>query len=379
MRTLWKTSDGRQEKMVAPLSLVVSAFSLVKDVRKTVTPDLKPGESELFLLDLGGGKNRLGCSALAQVFNQVGNEPPDLDDPALVVRFFDAIQELVERGLILAYHDRSDGGLFVTLAEMAFGGRRGLRVNLDPLGGDELAALFSEEIGAVIQVAREHVGQAHDVLTRHGVAAICHAIGRTTAEKTVEILHKGQKIFSERVSALNRLWSELTYHMQSRRDNPECIREEFESIQDEQDPGMNFTLTYDPGKAFTVSAARPRMAILREQGINGQVEMAAAFDRAGFESVDVHMTDLLSGRVNLDGFSGLVACGGFSYGDVLGAGAGWAKSILFNEELKEKNAQLLKDYVGEFRFHPSEYSSITDTMVYKEKKGSEPAFFHVSK
>jgi phosphoribosylformylglycinamidine synthase len=335
MRTLWQTSDGKKEKMVAPLSLIVSSFSLVKDVRKTVTPDLKPDDSELILLDLGGGKNRLGCSALAQVFNQVGDEPPDFDNPDQFARFFDAIQELVEKELLLAYHDRSDGGLFVTLAEMAFGGRIGMHINLDSVGGDELSSLFSEELGAVIQVSSGNVKKVHDVLKRHGVESVSHSIGRTTAEKTMEFMLKGRKVFSERISTLNSLWSELTYQMQARRDNPECAKEEFENLRDERDPGMNFRLTYDPAKVFAVSAVRPKMAILREQGINGQVEMAAAFDRAGFESVDVHMTDLLGGRVKLDGFSGLVACGGFSYGDVLGAGSGWAKSILYNSELQE--------------------------------------------
>ena len=335
MRTLWQTSDGTKEKMVAPLSLVVSSFSLVKDVRKTVTPDLKQGDTELILLDLGGGKNRLGCSALAQVFNQVGNEPPDLDSPEQVVRFFDAVQEMVGKGLLLAYHDRSDGGLFVTLAEMAFGGRLGVHVVLDSLGDDALGVLFSEELGAVIQVGRENLREVHDVLKRHGVESISHSIGRATATKTLDVLLKGRKIFSEKIVTLNGVWSELTYQMQGRRDNPDCAKQEFENILDERDPGMNFHLSFDPATKVRIPRTRPRMAILREQGINGQVEMAAAFDRAGFASVDVHMTDLLSGRVKLDGFAGFVACGGFSYGDVLGAGSGWAKSILYNQDLKK--------------------------------------------
>jgi len=335
MRTLWETSEGVEKKLTAPLSLVVSAFSTVRDVRKTITPDLKPGDSSLLLIDLGAGKNRLGCSALAQVYNQIGDNPPDVDDPESLKGFFTAMQALQDKDLVMAYHDRSDGGLFVTLAEMAIGGRTGINVHVEALGDDVLAGLFSEELGAVIQVATNKVAAVNDVLRAHGLEKITHKIAYTTDDKVLTI----DGVYSSKVSDLNRMWSELTYHMQKNRDNPICVQEEYDGLLDENDPGMNFSLSFDPALSVNISTARPKMAILREQGINGQVEMAAAFDRAGFESIDMHMTDLLSGLCNLDEFSGLVACGGFSYGDVLGAGSGWAKSVLFNEALKEQLAR----------------------------------------
>ncbi len=334
MRTVWQTSGGDDEKMIAPLSLVISAFSTVTDVRKTVTPDLKSGDSSLILVDLGLGRNRLAGSAFAQVYNQVGNECPDLDDPEMMVAFFGAIQELIEEGKLLAYHDRSDGGLLVTLAEMAFGGRRGVDVSLDGLGDEPFAVLFSEELGAVLQVARSVESEVRAVFERHGLSDAVHVIGKSTDDKDFAVSWQGNALFCDSVSNLNRLWSELTYQMQALRDNPECARQEYDSLLDAEDPGMQFKLSHDPSSDFPVMQVRPRMAILREQGINGQVEMAAAFHRAGFECVDVHMTDLLAGRADLADFAGLVACGGFSYGDVLGAGSGWAKSVLFNPALK---------------------------------------------
>jgi phosphoribosylformylglycinamidine synthase len=336
MRTVWQTTAGRDVKMTAPLSLIISAFAPVKDVRKTVTPDLKRKESFILLVDLGNGRNRLGGSALAQVFNQVGQECPDLDNPAQLKSLFDAVQELVDRRLVLAYHDRSDGGLFVTVAEMAFGGRKGVMLTL-PEQMPLLPALFSEELGAVIQVDDQELATVLAVLKRHGLDSCASVIGRVTDDATFAIRKGNRMVFESRISKLNRLWSEVTWQMQRMRDNPGCADQEYDNLLDEQDPGMSFNLTYLPDLKFTASAAprRPRMAIFREQGINGQVEMAAAFERVGFESVDVHMTDLLSGRVNLDGFAGIVACGGFSYGDVLGAGSGWAKSVLFNERLRE--------------------------------------------
>jgi phosphoribosylformylglycinamidine synthase len=341
MRTVWETSAGVKEKVTAPLSLVVSAFAPVQDVRRTVTPDLKPGPSRLLLLDLGGGRNRLGGSALAQVYGQMGSPCPDADDPKRLSAFFRAIQAMLKRGLLMAYHDRSDGGLIVTLAEMAFGGRRGMSVHLGEIGPDPLPILFSEELGAVIQVAEEKVPEALRLLKRHGMARFTRDIGCAAAHGRLDIAagpSSAALVFSEKIAALNRLWSETTYRMQEMRDNPECAQQEYDNLLDETDPGLSFRATFDPSQSpFTASRSltRPRMAILREQGINGHVEMAAAFDRAGFDCVDIHMTDLLGGRVTLDSFRGLVACGGFSYGDVLGAGSGWAKSILFNEELKE--------------------------------------------
>ncbi len=339
MRTVWKTGDGRAEKMTAPLSLVVSAFSPVQDVRRTVTPDAKRvAESEYLLVDLGRGRNRLGASALAQVYNRVGGETPDLDRPADLAAFFAAVQELVAAGLLLAYHDRSDGGLFAALAEMAIGGRAGIDVRLDDLGADSLAALFSEELGAVLQVRRGDAAAAREAFARRGIGDRCIPIGHPASEPVLTFTRAGRPVYTGRVCDLARAWSELTARMQGLRDNPECAREEFDALLDEDDPGLTALLTFDPASAPTVSARRPRMAILREQGINGQVEMAAAFDRAGFESVDVHMTDLIAGRTNLQDFAGLVACGGFSYGDVLGAGSGWAKSILYNERLQDSFA-----------------------------------------
>jgi phosphoribosylformylglycinamidine synthase len=333
MRTVWQTSEGVDEKLIAPMSLIVSAFSTVTDVRKTLTPDLKPEASDLILVDLGQGKNRMAASAFAQVYNQVGDCCPDLDDSALFVKFFAAMQELVSDEKLLSYHDRSDGGLFVTVAEMAFGGRRGVQLALDGLGRSPLEILFNEELGGVLQVATSQKDAVIGILATHGLAAVSHAIGSVTDDRQLSVTWQSTEIFKDSVSNLNRLWSELTFRMQALRDNPTCAQEEFDNLLDEADPGMQFALSYDPA-APHVSTTRPRMAILREQGINGQVEMAAVFDRAGFECVDVHMTDLLSQRVTLGDFAGLVACGGFSYGDVLGAGSGWAKSVLFNPELK---------------------------------------------
>jgi len=338
MRTVWKTPDGADHKMTAPLSLIVSAFAPVADARKTVTADFKPGHSRLLLLDLGRGRNRLGGSALAQVYNRLGGEAPDVDEPALLKAFFSGVQALVADGLLLAYHDRSDGGLLVTLAEMGFGGRRGAAVTLDGLGGDVVPVLFSEELGAVLQVAEHHIHTVFQVLETHGLADVTHELGRVTDDRRMEIRFGGKTVYAANLADMNRLWSSLTNRMQALRDNPACAQEEFDNLLDAGDPGMQFRLAYDP-EAPHVFTGRPRMAILREQGINGQVEMAAAFDRAGFECVDMHMTDLLAGRLTLDDFCGLVACGGFSYGDVLGAGSGWAKSILFNPRLREMFAR----------------------------------------
>lgn len=345
MRTVWNSSDGQSHKMIAPLSLVVTAFSTVADIRKTVTPDLKNDESSsLWLFDLGLGKNRLGGSALAQVYEQVGCDAPDLDDADMFVRFFNAVQEMLGNGLLLAYHDRSDGGLAVTLSEMAIAGRVGVDVELLAMGSNPLAALFSEELGAVVQVSEDNVDQFLRVIEKYSLSDTISRIGKVIPKSVetspvVRISIDNKLMVDSTVIDLDAIWSELTYKMQALRDNPLCAKEEYNAKRDISDPGMNFKVSYDPDEekisSVNISSTKPRMAILREQGINGQVEMAGAFDRAGFESVDVHMTDLLSGRVDLSGFHGLVACGGFSYGDVLGAGSGWAKSILYNENLKE--------------------------------------------
>ncbi len=334
MRAVWEDGQGQSHEIVAPLSLVISAFAPVEDVRCSATPELKKkSATRLLLLDLGGGQNRLGGSVLAQVYNQLGDQCPDVAPQDLRL-FYDAVQELLAQDLILAYHDRSDGGLFTTVAEMAFGGRTGVEVDITALGPDPLTALFAEEIGAAIQYSTEREKDVQRILERHGLQDRAHDLGGPTDTGRIAILHSGEPLFSQSTTALQQTWSALTLQMQSRRDNPECAREEYQAIADARDPGMNFALTYalEPARLAT---ARPRVAILREQGINGQVEMAAAFDAAGFDAVDVTMTDLLEDRTHLRAFHGLVACGGFSYGDVLGAGAGWARSILFNPRLRE--------------------------------------------
>jgi phosphoribosylformylglycinamidine synthase len=337
MRSVWEDSEGNAHRQVAPLSLCVSSFAPVLDIRKTVTADLKRvNDSTLLLIDLGAGKNRMGgAPAVAQVFNQVGGECPDIDDPTQLRALFDAVQEMVADGLLLAYHDRSDGGLFATLAEMAFGSHHGMNVVLDGIDGEPLDILFNEEAGVVLQIADSKMAAVDAILAKYGLADLACEIARPSEDAALTVLLDDAVLYSERISVLKRYWSELTYHMQALRDNPACAKEEYDNLLDETDPGMNFHLTYDPAETFHIGGERPKMAILREQGINGQVEMGAAFDRAGFASVDVHMTDLLSGRIHLEDFAGLVACGGFSYGDVLGAGSGWAKSVLFNDRLKD--------------------------------------------
>ncbi len=337
MRTLWKTSAGAPVKMTAPLSLVITAFAPVVDARKTLTPELKRRhDSTLILIDLGRKQNRLGGSSLAQVYNQMGQTTPDLDSPADFSAFFAATRELIRDNTILAYHDRSDGGLFVTLAEMAFASGLGIEARLKHAGDDPLAVLFSEELGAVIQVADADLPHVTDVFRAHKLCDCCILLGKPT-DQPVLALHWGTRLlYREKVSVLKGMWAETSIQMQARRDNPDTAREEFGLITSERDPGLQARLTFDPAAPFSITGkVKPRMAILREQGVNGEIEMAAAFDRAGFEAVDVHMTDLLGEGTNLKDFNGLVACGGFSYGDVLGAGSGWARSVLFNPRLKD--------------------------------------------
>ena len=336
MRTVWSASDGTEVRMVAPLSLLVTAFAPVEDVRRTQTPDLKKGDSELLLLDLGAGRNRLGGSALSQVYNQVGGTVPDVDTPEDLKRFFDAVQELIRKDLILAYHDRSDGGLFVTLVEMAMSARRGFVVDLDELGADPLTALFAEEVGAVLQVPSDRVNDVRSVLESHAMAPHLKTLGRPDADLRVVFRHAGKTVYEQSVTHLLRAWSELTYQMQNLRDNPEAAREEFDNLLDESDPGLVFGDPPQVDMEVRVATARLPIAVLREQGVNGHVEMAAAFESAGFESRDVHMSDLVEGRVSLADCIGLVACGGFSYGDVLGAGTGWARSVLNNAKLADE-------------------------------------------
>lgn len=331
MRTVWTDSKGAEHKQVGPLSLIVSSFATVTDAHKDVTPDLKPGASRLMLIDLGNGKNRLGASALAQVYNQIGETVPDMESPEAVRAVYEAMQELVAQGLVLAYHDRSDGGVAVTLAEMAMAGGRGVAANL--VGQDALSALFSEELGAVLQVAEAKAAEVEAILAKHGVAGTW--IGFVQDDPVLQVTVNDEPALDEKLSAVRSAWSETTYQMQALRDNPACAKQEFDVAGLTDDPGLNFKATFPLNAAPAPDPARrPKMAILREEGVNGHIEMAAAFTLAGFEAIDVHMTDLLEGRVDLADFKGLVACGGFSYGDVLGAGSGWARSILFNPELK---------------------------------------------
>ena len=352
MKSVWNHADengNEKREMTSPLSLVVSAFAPVTDTRKTVTPEMRTdlGETDLILIDLAEGKHRLGGSALAQVYGKTGEDVPDLDNPVLFKRFFETIQWLNREGLLLAYHDRSDGGLFATLCEMAFAGRCGFKVHLETMGGNhagnEAALMFAEELGAVVQIRRGDREKVLALLSEAGLGSASHLIGHPREDRQVIFASGDKVLIHENVQKLQQTWSETSYHMQALRDHPECAREAFDAIADAGDRGLYADLTFDPtfDSAEDVTApylnmSRPKIAVLREQGVNGQIEMAAAFDRAGFESVDVHMSDIIGGRISLDAFKGLVACGGFSFGDVLGAGRGWANSILFNDRARDQ-------------------------------------------
>jgi phosphoribosylformylglycinamidine synthase len=332
MKSTW--TDGDENKSVtSPMSLIVTAFAPCADTRKTLTPLLKDDlGTTLLLIDLGCGKNRMGGSALAQVYKQVGNVAPDVDSVAKLKSFFQFIQSLNLDGKLLAYHDRSDGGAFISLCEMSFASHIGLNVQLDELTGDILSALFNEELGAVVQVRNSDVVHVLQLATDAGLAV--QKIAALNQTGLIEITRNGKTLFSDSRVNLQRIWSETTYQMQKLRDNPDCAEAEFAGLLDVTDPGLHAKLSYDLNAAPAILKNRPKIAILREQGVNGQVEMAAAFDRAGFAAVDVHMSDIISGRVNLSDFKGVAACGGFSYGDVLGAGEGWAKSILLNSRAR---------------------------------------------
>ena len=346
MKTVWQ-DEGKDKAVTSPISLVVTAFANTPDARKTLTPQLRADvKSKLILIDLGNGKNRMGGSSLAQVYGQIGDTAPDVDKPEQLKTFFAEIQNLNAENKILAYHDRSDGGLFATLCEMAFAGRCGLEATIDNITGDALVGdaleiLFNEELGAVIQVRASEAEAILAQLTKNLSAQI---IGNVTSKNEIEIAINGKNVFTDTRVNLHRMWSETTYYMQSLRDNPLCAQQEYDRLLNTADTGLHVHTTFDindnlglkPSAAPYINLARPKMAILREQGVNGQVEMAAAFDRAGFAAHDVHMSDVISGRVSLKDFAGLAACGGFSYGDVLGAGEGWAKSILFNARANDE-------------------------------------------
>ena len=346
MKTVWQ-ENGAQKSVVSPLSLIISAFAPVQDVRKTVTPDIKPvADSVLLLVDLGFGKARMGGSALTQVWNDLGGESPDIDADTLKV-FYDIMQQLVAEDKLLAYHDRSDGGLFATLAEMAFAGRTGLNIDLEEdfamerlvnnLSDQDI--LFNEELGAVIQIRHEDLHYVQALFEQHEFPEILYQIGQP--EIGSGDLKIGDTVFA--LADLQAAWQETSHQIQRLRDNPACADSEFALLADKERgklfADLNFDLKEDIAAPYLSGSLQPKIAILREQGVNGHVEMAAAFTRAGFQAVDVHMSDLIAGRVSLETFQMLAACGGFSYGDVLGAGEGWAKTILFNGRLRDQFAE----------------------------------------
>lgn len=341
MKTKWE-ENGQPREVIAPLSLIISSFARVEDIRLTKTPQLRTdlGDTSLIYIDLGLGKNRLGASCLAQVYKQLGKETPDVENASQLKGFFDAIQFLNKKNFLIAYHDKSDGGLFTTVAEMAFAGHTGVTINVDNLGIDDLAVLFNEELGAVIQVKTEKVEEILNILSGHGLANCIYTIGTLNNEDRIIFRRNGQDIINETRTHFRTIWAETTYHMQALRDNPACAKSEFDAKFDDKDPGLNVSLTFDVHEdiaaPYIAKGVAPKIAILREQGVNSQNEMAAAFNRAGFECVDVHMSDILGGKVTLKDFQALAACGGFSYGDVLGAGEGWAKSILFNARARDE-------------------------------------------
>jgi phosphoribosylformylglycinamidine synthase len=348
MKTRWtevKENGNNEDKAVtSPMSLVITAFSPVNDARKVLTPQLQrdAGATDLILVDLGRGQNRLGASCLAQVFNKVGDIAPDLDDAEDLKAFFAVIQGLNSDDKLLAYHDRSDGGLFSTLTEMAFAGHCGLDIKLDLLAETEddlAAALFAEELGAVMQVQRDDVEEVLAQFEAAGLGDCTQVIGTVNDDDQITFSFQDEEFLSESRVTWQRLWSQTSYEIQALRDNADCAKQEFDALLDAENPGIHAELTFDINEDICAELPaddQPKVAILREQGVNGQIEMAAAFDRAGFSTVDVHMSDVLSGAVTFESFRGLVACGGFSYGDVLGAGEGWAKSILFNDQARSQ-------------------------------------------
>jgi phosphoribosylformylglycinamidine synthase len=345
MKTIW-TDNGQEKIMTSPLSLIVTAFAPVKDVSKTLTPQLKYiKDSLLILIDLGAGKNRLGGSVLAQVYNQIGVDCPDIDHSGLLKAFFNSIQTLNSQNKLISYHDRSDGGLLATVAEMMFASRLGASLSLDELGHDVLSTLFNEELGAVFQIRASDYAEVINLLDKSGLSHCTSVIGKVIKEQQLTIHLGDNLIYSASRAKLQTIWSEVSYRMQALRDNPNCAKQQFERISDDSDPGLTASLTFDVNNDLDCtysSEPKPKVAILREQGVNGNIEMAAAFDRAGFRCIDVHMTDIISGRISLQDFTGLVACGGFSYGDVLGAGGGWAKSILFNPRARDEFTTFFK-------------------------------------
>ena len=340
MRTTWRDAGG-DHAVTAPVSLVVTAFAPIGDARDTLTPLLRTGKgpTSLVLLDAGGGRRRLGASVLAQVYGQLGDEPPDVS-PRDLAALFAVVQQARRDGRLLAYHDVGDGGLFATLVEMAFASRCGLEIMLDGIDAPPHAALFAEEIGAVVQVDAGDTQALIDAARAAGLHAC--VVGAPASGDRIRVRTIDHVLLDEARVDLHRAWSATTHALQRLRDHPGLADEEYDRLLDAAEPPMPASVTFDPDEdlaaPFIASGVRPAVAILREQGVNGQVEMAAAFDRAGFAAIDVHMSDIISGRRTLDQVQGVVACGGFSYGDVLGAGEGWAKSILFNARARDEFA-----------------------------------------
>ena len=366
MRTRW-TENNDVRQVTAPVSLVVTAFASLADVRPTLTPQLQPGDTTLVLVDLGQGQGRLGGSMLAQVLNQFGDRVPDVDDPAQLKALVSAVNALRAQGRILAYHDRSDGGLWAAACEMAFAGHLGVSLNVDLLVtegdgisdsraefGDSknwagqvsarreeltLRALFNEELGVVLQVPTAVRNEVMQTLREHGLSKHSHFIGKTNDRGIVEVWRDAKQVFSAPLRDLHQAWDDVSARIAALRDNPACAEAEHAAAGAENDPGLHVHLTFDPKEdvaAPFIHTARPKMAILREQGVNSHVEMSYAMSKAGFDTYDVHMSDLQSGRAVLSQFQGFVACGGFSYGDTLGAGEGWARSVMFNPKLAEQ-------------------------------------------
>lgn len=335
MRTQWSV-DGETRRQTSPLTLNIAAFAPVLDVRASLTPQLRmdAGASHLLLVDLGDGRNRLGGSALAQVYGLLGGAVPDVDDPEHLRAAFDVLQSLNHEGRVLAYHDRSDGGLFASLCEMAFAGHCGLQITLDALGEEPLAALFNEELGLLLQVTAADLATVRERFAQHGLRVV--DVGQPQAGDVLLFQHGGRERYRASRAALHRLWAETSYRMAALRDHPDCAAEAHAALGAADDPGLSLHLRFDAERAPVILQRRPPVAILREQGVNGQAEMAYAFEAAGFTPHDVHMSDVLNGDKTLEDYVGVVACGGFSYGDTLGAGQGWARSILFNTRARDQ-------------------------------------------
>ena len=347
MKTVWQ-EDGTEKAVTSPVSLNITAFAPVSDVRKTVTPQLRTdqGETLLLLIDLGEGKNRIGGSCLAQVYNQIGDVAPDVESPKKLKALFNAVQAMNAQELLLAYHDRSDGGLYTTVAEMAFAAHCGVDLDISSLSGDAVSILFNEELGVVCQIKRSHRSEVEKVLEAFDLINLAHWIGAPNEVDHIRVIQAGTVLLDQSRKQVQQWWSETSYQMQALRDNADCAKQAFDLIEQDENSALTAELGFDPNEdiaaPYVATGVRPKVAILREQGVNGQQEMAAAFTKAGFDAVDVHMSDVIQQKVDFAEFKGLVACGGFSYGDVLGAGRGWANSILFNEQARTQFSQFFQ-------------------------------------